>query len=219
MSLYSWEKKRAFLDNLDDKRHGTNTGYHIAYCTCDKCEAYRSEYNRKKREQAKARAEAKKAALEEKRKAYKPRVNPKDVCTVDEVFKPMLGKPSIKAPYCVVCGSTKNLEQHHPVKRSEGVWIRDGREVKKPTLTLCRKCHGKVHSKGGLMWFRWRNTSGGDWVDGTASVSGSGVYEYLELSKEEEEKWRAEHPLPNGELPSKIGYMNALEMKGWRRII
>ncbi len=215
MTLYSWEQKHAFLTNLNDMRHGTSTGMHLAYCKCDKCQAYRDEYNRKKRDER----FRKKLEREEYKRAHRRKTEPKnDVCTVDEVFKPMLGKPSVKAPYCVVCGSTQYLEQHHPVKRSEGVLIRDGREVRKPTLTLCKKCHGKVHSKGGLLWFRWKDAKIGDWVDGTASCFGAGWWEFLELSKEDEIKWRAEHPLPNGKLPSKIGYMNALEMKGWRRI-
>lgn len=218
MTLYSWEQKRAFLDNLDDRRHGTTTGMHLAYCTCDKCQAYRDRYNQKKREERLRKKLEQQERAEKNRKAKERNAHKYDVCTVDEIFKPMLGKPSIKAPYCVVCGSTKNLEQHHPVKRSEGVLIRDGREVRKPTLTLCKKCHGKVHSQGGLLWFRWKNAKVGDWVEGTASVAGAGWYEYLELSKEDEAKWREEHPLPNGTLPSKIGYMNALDMKGWKRI-
>lgn len=216
MSLYSWEQKRAFLNNLDDRRHGTTTGMHLAYCTCDKCQAYREDYNERKRAERLRKKLEKQERIKNRKK--KQTVNPNDVCTVDEIFKPMMGKPNVEAPYCVVCGSTKNLEQHHPVKRSEGVWIRDGRELRKPTLTLCKKCHGKVHSRGGLLWFRWKDVKSGDWVDGTASCPNAGHFEYLELSKEDELKWRAAHPLPNGKLPSKIGYMNALEMKGWKRI-
>lgn len=217
MSLYSYEQQRAFLTNLEDHRHGTATGLYIAYCRCEKCMAYRDEYNAKQREKRRLKAEAK-AASEKKPKPPKCRVNPKDVCTVDEIFLPMLGKPTVKAPYCVVCGSTEKLEQHHPVKRSEGVWVRDGREVAKPTLTLCRKCHGKVHSRGGLLFFRWSDRKTGDWVNGDASFAGTGRWECLEISKEDEARWKEQHRLPNGKLPSRIGYMNALDMEGWRRI-
>ena len=217
---YTKEARRAFLANLDDPRHGTRAGYSIAQgefrCSCPKCEAFRAEYNRKGRER-KAMERA-----ERKEKKVKPativKVNPLDVCTVDEVFKPMMGKPSIYADHCVVCGSTEILEQHHPVKRSEGKWIRDGREVRKPTLTLCRKCHSKVHSHGGYLWFRWKDAKIGEWASGNTYAAGGGCFEFLELSYEEARKWREKHPLPNGSLPSKIGYMNALEMKGWRRI-
>ena len=217
---YTNETRRAFLANLDDPRHGTRAGYSIAQgdfrCHCPKCEAFRAEYNKKGRER-KARLKAERDA-----RRRKPTVastpNPLDVCTVDEVFKPMMGKPSIYADYCVVCGSTEILEQHHPVKPSEGKWIRDGREVRKPTLTLCRKCHSKVHSHGGYLWFRWKDAKIGEWASGNTYAAGGGCFEFLELSYEEARKWKEKHPLPNGSLPSKIGYMNALEMKGWRRI-
>ena len=212
---YSREAKRAFLENLDDRRHGTRTGLGIAYCTCDKCQEYRDEYNAKKREKNRLKRE-----LEAKRRESRQKkvvANPKDVCTIDECFLPLMGRTSIKKPYCVVCGSTDGLEQHHPVKRSEGKWIRDGHEVRKPTLTLCRKCHAKVHSDG-YLWFRWKWSKTGDWVDGTASQAGAGWYEFLELTKEQAREWMEAHPLPNGELPSRIGYMNALDMDGWRRI-
>lgn len=220
MAYISVEKRRAFLDNLDDPRHGTHAGYDLGTgdfrCYCPKCEAYRAEYNKKVRE----RKAAQKAERDAKKANQAPivKVNPLDICTVDEVFKPMMGKPSVYASYCVVCGSTENLEQHHPVKRSEGKWIRDGREVRKPTLTLCRKCHSKVHSHGGYLWFRWRGAKVGEWASGNTFTAGAGCFEFLELTFDEALKWKEKHPLPNGKLPSKIGYMNALDMKGWRRI-
>lgn len=217
MANYSLNTRNAFVKNLDDPRHGTNAGYHIGGCTCPKCKEYRDEYNRKYRER-RAKAKAEKAAEKARKAEPKVRVNPLDICTIDECFKPMMGKPSVHAPYCVVCGSTENLEQHHPVKRSEGKWVRDGREVRKPTLTLCRKCHSKVHSHGGYLWFRWKDAKVGDWVSGSSSITGAGWFEYLELSFPQANEWMERHPLPNGKLPSKIGYMNALDMKGWRRI-
>ena len=52
MGLASPEKQKAFLENLDDRRHGTKTGYWLAYCKCPKCQAYRDEYNRQRRQEA-----------------------------------------------------------------------------------------------------------------------------------------------------------------------
>lgn len=210
MSLSDEKRRREFMENLDDWRHGTKTGYWLAPCHCQKCEEYRSEYNRQRRE----------AYRENKmRKTVKERVKrePKDVCTVDEVFKPMMGKPSVIKPYCVVCGSTENLEQHHPVKRSEGKWVVDGREILKPTLTLCRRCHAKVHHDGGTLYFKWVKSDADFW-HGIPNPIGAGHFEYLELTDEQEARWKELHKLPNGELPAKVGYMNALEISGWKRI-
>ena len=205
-------RAKAFLENPDDYRHGTKTGYWLAPCHCPKCEAYRAYYNHQRREKASEKAREKKLKAAAKRKAPT-----KEFCTVDEVFKPMMGKPSIIKPYCVVCGSTEGLEQHHPVKRSEGKWYVAGREMAKPTLTLCRKCHAKVHSDGGLLYFRWVEAEHKSWNE-MLSVIGAGHWEFLEISREDEKAWREAHKLPNGELPVKIGYVNALKMKGWSRI-
>ena len=210
MSLADEKRRKAFMADLGDYRHGTKTGYWLAPCHCPKCEAFREKYNAERR-----------AAYWERKRLKEPknkeRSEKKDVCTVDAMLKPMMGKPSIIKPYCVVCGSTENLEQHHPVKRSEGKWVVCGREIKKPTLTLCRKCHAKVHHDGGTLYFKWVQSEADFWHDKPNPV-GAGHYEYLELDDEQERRWKELHKLPNGELPSKVGYMNALEMSGWKRI-
>lgn len=217
MGLADERRRREFMENLDDWRHGTKTGYWLAPCHCPKCEEYRDQYNRERRERY--RLDKRNREIREKVKSYKPRseVVEKEVCTVDEVFKPMMGKPSVIKPYCVVCGSTRNLEQHHPVKRSEGIWRVAGREMQKPTLTLCRRCHSKVHHDGGLLYFKW-SQSDADFWQGKPNYIGAGHWEFIEISEEQERRWRELHKLPNGELPTKIGYMNALEMSGWRKI-
>ena len=212
MTLASPQRQREFMENLDDWRHGTKTGYWLAPCHCPKCEAYRDEFNRERREKYW------KAREKKQEKAPKKKERTKEVCTVDEVLKPMMGKPSIISTHCVVCGSERNLEQHHPVKRSEGKWYVAGREMRKPTLTLCRDCHEKVHHRGGTLYFKWVVTDGDFW-NGNPNCIGEGHWEFLDLSKEQEREWRDSHRLPNGKMPAKIGYMNALEMKGWKRTV
>lgn len=220
MGLARPERRKAFLEDLDDWRHGTKTGYWIAHCTCPKCEAYREEYNRMKREEARAKAkERMRYKYHNSNPKPKPTPTHRDICTVDESLKPMMGKPTIRKPYCVVCGSTEFLEQHHPVKRSEGTMVVNGHEVRKPTLTLCRRCHEKVHSEGRL-YFRWVDASKATRFNGMrAALVGEGWYEFLEITKEREREWKHSHMLTSGFMPSKIGYMNALEMDGWERIL
>lgn len=84
----------------------------------------------------------------------------KDVCTISELYKPMMGKPSIRSNRCVICGQPAT-NQHHVVKRSAGKWVRDGIELKKPTMSLCGMgnasgCHGLAHA--GRLHFRWAVT-------------------------------------------------------------
>lgn len=217
MSLSDMERAKAFMDNLDDRRHGTKTGYWLAPCHCPKCEEYRREYNAKRRERY--LLDKRNRELKKKREGSRkqPRVLKDEVCTIDEVLKPMMGKPSVIQGHCVVCGSTEMLEQHHPVKRSEGKWVVCGREVQKPTLTLCRRCHEKVHHVGGLLYFKWVQSDADFW-NGKPNFIGAGHWEFLEIGEEQERRWRELHKLPNGSLPSKIGYMNALEISGWRKI-
>lgn len=129
--------------NPDDRRHGTRTGY--AYgCRCDACREARSKEH--------ARGKAPKAQ-------GGPRPHPKDVCTVPEYLKPLMGRPSLDRAdgRCVWCGAPAT-DRHHIVKRSQGRWVRNGVEVRKPTVRLCGHgnasgCHGKAHA--GLLHFRW----------------------------------------------------------------
>lgn len=59
---------------------------------------------------------------------------------------------------CVVCGQTFPINQHHVPPRSAGKVFVRGKELPKPTLTLCGSgntsgCHGKAHH--GLLHFRF----------------------------------------------------------------
>ena len=60
--------------------------------------------------------------------------------TVEEAW--LVTRTGITRPYCVVCGSTAGIEQHHVVHRSHTV----GRKDRGPTLSLCKRCHTEHHS-------------------------------------------------------------------------
>lgn len=96
------------------------------------------------------------------------------VTTVPAMYLPMMGKPSVKAPFCVACGTGRDLDQHHVVPRSAGRAYDDaGRELSKPTLTLCGPgnaggCHGLAHSH--RLHFRWAES---------VVFAGSGRWEML----------------------------------------
>ena len=117
------------------------------------------------------------------------------VDTLPEIYRPMMGKPSIKLPYCPICGRHQPLEQHHIVKRSAGRLFRQGVEVEKPTVTLCgfgnnlkdadgrEYCHGLAHHN--RLHFRWNEDV--NW------------WEYL-ITYEP------------------VDYFSALKMEGWRSL-
>lgn len=172
--MANWHAKyRAELAaNPGDRRHGTETGY--AYgCRCDEClEAGREAWRlRRRREAAARRAKAEREREEQREAAANAREKPrgaargpkrqtKDVCTVPEYLKPLMGRPSLDRAdgRCVWCGAPAT-DRHHIVKRSQGRWVRDGVEVRKPTVRLCGSgnasgCHGKAHA--GLLHFRWK---------------------------------------------------------------
>lgn len=78
--------------------------------------------------------------------------------TLPQMWWPLMGRPSVTLPYCPVCGRSYPLEQHHPVRRGAGkLFDENGREVKKPSITLCGfgnnlldadgrpYCHGLAH--------------------------------------------------------------------------
>ncbi|MFR5092544.1 MAG: hypothetical protein ACLTDR_11575 [Adlercreutzia equolifaciens] len=86
--------------------------------------------------------------------------------TLPQMWWPLMGRPSVKLPYCPICGRTSPLEQHHPVRRGAGkLFDANGREVRKPTITLCGfgnnrldadgtpYCHGSAHE--GRLHFRF----------------------------------------------------------------
>lgn len=114
------------------------------------------------------------------------------------MYQPMMGKPSVRMARCAVCGRTWPLEQHHVVFRSAGKMFVEGREIEKPTITLCgfgnnlqdaygrEYCHGLAHHR--RLYFRW--------VDDDA-IACAGHWEYIRLDEA-------------------CDYLTALRMDGWR---
>ncbi len=133
------------------------------------------------------------------------------VDTLPHHLRPMMGRPSVTLPYCPVCGRTSPLEQHHIVRRGAGkLYDGSGREVRKPTVTLCgfgsnlmdadgrELCHGLAHHN--RLHFRWAETEqpSGALGDMPFPVEG-GHWEYLLLDEPTD-------------------YLTALGMEGWRRL-
>ena len=120
------------------------------------------------------------------------------VTTLPAMYQPMMGKPSVRMARCAVCGRTWPLEQHHVVFRSAGKMFVEGREIEKPTITLCgfgnnlqdadgrEYCHGLAHHR--RLYFRW--------VDDGA-IACAGHCEYIRLDEA-------------------CDYLTALRMDGWR---
>ncbi len=114
------------------------------------------------------------------------------------MYQPMMSKPSVRMARCAVCGRTWPLEQHHVVFRSAGKMFVEGREIEKPTITLCgfgnnlqdadgrEYCHGLAHHR--RLYFRW--------VDDDA-IACAGHWEYIRLDEA-------------------CDYLTALRMDGWR---
>lgn len=79
--------------------------------------------------------------------------------TLGELWVPLMDGPTLCLDRCAICGRPYPLNQHHPVRRSAGELVRDGRRVKKPTITLCGSgnqladasgryfCHGLAHAQ------------------------------------------------------------------------
>lgn len=131
--------------------------------------------------------------------------------TLPQMWWPLMGRPSVKLPYCPICGRAWPLEQHHPVRRGAGkLFDANGREVRKPTITLCGfgnnrldadgapYCHGLAHE--GRLHFRWSEVRGLDTslAHFPAPYEG-GHWEYLLLDEG-------------------CDYLTALGMDGWRRL-
>lgn len=119
-----------------------------------------------------------------------------NVDTLPSFLRDLMGRPSLKLPFCAVCGRTHPIEQHHVVFRSSGkAYGDDGRELVKPTITLCGfgnnlrdadgryYCHGLAHAR--RLHFRWVDDGWGHW-------------EYLVTDEPTD-------------------YLTALGMDGWRR--
>lgn len=123
------------------------------------------------------------------------------VDTLPVIYRPMMGKPSITRPCCAVCGRAYPLEQHHIVRRGAGkLFDESGREIEKPTVTLCgfgnnlqdadgrNYCHGLAHAN--RLHFRWV-------ADGTVACAGH--WEVIVLDEP-------------------TSYLDALALEGWRQL-
>lgn len=78
--------------------------------------------------------------------------------TMPEIYQPLMDAESVVSDRCAVCGRRYPLEQHHIVWRSWGKLFKDGKEMRKPTVTLCGfgnnlydsdkvpYCHGRAHN-------------------------------------------------------------------------
>ena len=130
------------------------------------------------------------------------------VTTVNELLRPMMGKPSVTLPRCAVCGRTSPLNQHHIVRKSAGrAFDESGHELKAPTITLCGfgnnlsdadgtpYCHGRAHH--GMLHFRWAKTVANG--EGTLMPLVGGHWECLETD-------------------DPCDYATALATEGWRRV-
>ena len=121
----------------------------------------------------------------------------KDCCTINKDLLHLMDKPSIVSHNCPICNA-KATDQHHIVPRSAGRWVEGGIEHNKPTVSLCHKCHIElVHSERRLFF---------DWDDG---------WMYLKLPRTRVRQELERHP----EWGGKIGYQNARQLSGWRRLV
>ena len=60
--------------------------------------------------------------------------------TLPQMWWPLMGRPSVKLPYCPICGRTSPLEQHHPVRRGAGKLFDANGPVSYTHLTLPTIC-------------------------------------------------------------------------------
>lgn len=121
------------------------------------------------------------------------------VDTLPHHLRPLMGKPSVTMGRCAVCGRARPLEQHHIVRRGAGkLFDGTGREIEKPTVTLCgfgnnlkdadgrEFCHGLAHAN--RLHFRWVEAD---------PIAGGGHWEVIVLDEA-------------------CDYLTALRMDGWR---
>lgn len=186
------KRLEALLSDPSHPRHGTLGAYNDG-CRCDKCKEAKRESNRQVYMGGKDRYEA-----------AKPTAQKYDVCTVSDIYLPMMGKPSIDniAECCAICG------EHEAEKRSVlgsdvGKVVFEGRELKRPTVRLCEKCHGLAQM--GRLHFRWVETESqkkrsGGLMDNYAQfkITG-GHWEYLTTR-------------------TPCDYLTALKKRKWKRI-
>lgn len=126
------------------------------------------------------------------------------ISTMPRILRPLMDAPSVKLNHCAICGRPAPLEQHHIVRRGAGKLFRAGKEVPKPTITLCGfgnnlrdangrfMCHGLAHHQ--MLHFRYAYSK--LFVEGVYGAE-IGHLEYLITSK-----------------PTK--YEDALAMSGWK---
>lgn len=123
------------------------------------------------------------------------------VDTLPHHLRPMMGKPSVTRGCCAVCGRPFPLEQHHIVRRGAGkLFDGNGREIEKPTVTLCgfgsnlmdadgrEFCHGLAHHN--RLHFRWVEAD---------PIACAGHWEFIVLDEP-------------------TSYLEALSRDGWRRL-
>lgn len=109
--------------------------------------------------------------------------------TLPQYLRPMMEGETVRAPFCVVCGATWPLNQHHVIRRGAGNVYRGGVALPKPTLTLCGSgnaggCHGLAHSQ--RLHFRWVKTAQGSGSYYGTRVSG-GHWEWLRTDEPTDE--------------------------------
>lgn len=120
--------------------------------------------------------------------------------TLPEIYHELMKAPSIRTPYCRVCGRPAN-NQHHLVWRSWGeLFDEHGHKMKKPTITLCGSgttgCHGLAHQRR----LHFRCVQKHVLADKALGMFCYSAYiEYLIT-----------------DVPTK--YQDALAMKGWKRL-
>lgn len=123
------------------------------------------------------------------------------VDTLPHHLRPLMGKPSVTMGRCAVCGRARPLEQHHIVRRGAGkLFDGTGREIEKPTVTLCgfgnnlrdadgrEFCHGLAHAN--RLHFRWVEAD---------PIACGGHWEVIVLDEP-------------------ASYLKALGLEGWRRL-
>lgn len=70
---------------------------------------------------------------------------------MNEVMKQVLKRDDYR---CRGCGTTRHLEVHHIIFRSQG-----GKDEPSNLVTLCRRCHQRAHKndKYRRYWERWKD--------------------------------------------------------------
>ena len=120
------------------------------------------------------------------------------VTTLDPIYWPLMDVPTVKLNRCLVCGRVHPLNEHHIVWRSWGQLIGDnGKPRRKPTVTLC--------GLGSNLY--------GTAPDGTRVMYCHGRAHQRMLHFRNDRGC-----LEVIELDEPTGYLEALEMDGWRAV-